>query len=37
MNKNVLNTITFHLEDDIHKEFNFNGETLIITLQMIRS
>ena len=35
-NKSVLNTITFHLEDDINEEVDFNGETLIFTLQMIK-
>ena len=35
-NKSVLNTITFYLEDDNNKEVNFNGETLTITLQMIK-
>ena len=32
----VLNTITFYLEDDNHEEFNFNGETLTFTLQLIK-
>ena len=36
INKTVLNTITFYLEDDNNKEVNFNGETLIFTLQMIK-
>ena len=36
INKSVLNTITFYLEDDDHKEVNFNGETLTFTLQMIK-
>ena len=36
INKSVLNTITFYLEDDINKEVNFNGETLTFTLQMIK-
>ena len=35
-NKSVLNTITFHLDDDDHKEVNFNGETLAFTLQLIK-
>ena len=35
-NKSVLNTVTFYLEDDDHKEVNFNGETLTFTLQMIK-
>ena len=34
--KSVLNTITFFLEDDNHKEVDFNGKTLIFTLQMIK-
>ena len=36
INKSVLNTITFYLEDDKNKEVNFNGETLTFTLQMIK-
>ena len=36
INKSVLNTITFYLEDNDHKEVNFNGETLTFTLQMIK-
>ena len=35
-NKSVLNTITFYLEDNDHKEVDFNGETLTFTLQMIK-
>ena len=35
INKSVLNTITFYLEDD-NEEVNFNGETLTFTLQMIK-
>ena len=34
MNKSVLNTITFCLEEDNNDERNFNGETLTLTLQM---
>ena len=34
--KSVLNTITFYLEDNDHKEIDFNGETLTFTLQMIK-
>ena len=34
INKSVLNTITFYLEDDHNEEVNFNGETLTFTLQM---
>ena len=36
INKSVLNTITFYLEDDNDKEVGFNGETLTFTLQMIK-
>ena len=36
MKKSVLNTITFYLEDDNNKDFDFNGETLTFTLQMIK-
>ena len=36
INKSVLNTITFYLEDDDNEEVNFNGETLTYTLQMIK-
>ena len=36
INKSVLNTITFYLEDDKNKEVDFNGETLTFTLQMIK-
>ena len=36
INKSVLNTITFHLEDDTNSEVNFNQETLTFTLQMIK-
>ena len=36
INKSVLNTITFYLEDNNSKEVNFNGETLTFTLQMIK-
>ena len=36
INKSVLNTITFYLEDNDHKEVDFNGETLKFTLQMIK-
>ena len=28
INKSVLNTITFYLEDDNHEDVDFNGETL---------
>ena len=36
INKSILNTITFYLEDDNNTEVNFNGETLTFTLQMIK-
>ena len=36
INKSVLNTITFYLEDDNNKEADFNSETLTFTLQMIK-
>ena len=36
INKSVLNTVTFYLEDDNNEEVNFNGETLTFTLQMIK-
>ena len=36
INKSVLNTITFYLEDDHNEEVNFNQETLTFTLQMIK-
>ena len=36
INKSVLNTITFYLEDDNNEEVNSNGETLTFTLQMIK-
>ena len=36
INKSVLNTITFYLEDDSDKDVDFNQETLTLTLQMIK-
>ena len=36
INKSVLNTIMFYLEDDNNKVVDFNGETLTFTLQMIK-
>ena len=36
INKSVLNTITFYLEDDYNKEVDFNQEKLTFTLQMIK-
>ena len=35
MNKSVLNTITFYLEEDDNEEVNFNGKTLNFALQLI--
>ena len=35
LNKSVLNTMSFYLEDDNNEEIDFNGETLTFTLQMI--
>ena len=37
INKSVLNTITFYLEDDNNEEVDFNQGTLTFTLQMIKS
>ena len=36
INKSVLKTITFYLDDDNKEDVNFNGETLTSTLQMIK-
>ena len=36
INKSVLNTITFYLEDDNNEEVNFNQETITFTLQMVK-
>ena len=36
INKSVLNTITFYLEDDSDEEVDFNQETLTFALQMIK-
>ena len=36
INKSVLNTITFYLEDDNNEEVDFNQETFTFTLQMIK-
>ena len=36
INKSVLNTITFYLQDDNNEEVNFSSETLTFTLQMIK-
>ena len=37
INKSVLNTITFYLEDDNNEKVDFNGETLTFTLQIIKN
>ena len=36
INKSVLNTITFYLEDDNNEEVDFNQETFTFTLQTIK-
>ena len=36
VNKSVLSTIRFYLEDDKNEQVDFNGETLTFTLQMIK-
>ena len=36
VNKSILNTITFYLEDDNNNEVNFIEEILTFTLQMIK-
>ena len=36
INKFVLNTLTFYLEDNKNEKINFYGETLNFTLQMIK-
>ena len=36
LNRSILNTITFYLEDDKDEEVDFNGETLTFTLLMIK-
>ena len=36
INKSVLKTITFYLEDDNNKVVDFNGQTLTFTLQLIK-
>ena len=36
INKSVLNTITFYLEDDNNEQVDFNQETMTFTLQMIK-
>ena len=37
INKSVLNTLFFYLEDDNNEQVNFNGETLTFTLQLIKN
>ena len=36
INKSVLNTITFYLENNNNEEVDFNGESLSFTLQLIK-
>ena len=36
INKSVLNTITFYLEDDNNEEVDFNQESLTFSLQMVK-
>ena len=36
INRSFLNTITFYLEDGNFEKVDFNGETLIFTLQKIK-
>ena len=36
INKSILNTITFYLEDNNNAEVDFNQETLTFSLQMIK-
>ena len=36
INRSVLNTITFYLENDNNEVVDFNQETLTFTLQMIK-
>ena len=36
INKSILNSITFYLEDVINGKIDFNGETLTFKLQMIK-
>ena len=36
INKSLLNTITYYLEDNDNEEVKFNGETLTFTIQRIK-
>ena len=36
VNNSVLNTITFYLEGDNHDEATFTGETLNLTLHLVK-
>ena len=36
INKSVLSHIRFYLQDDDHKEVDFNGETISFTCQIIK-
>ena len=36
INKSVLSHIRFYLEDDDHKEVDFNGETISFTCHLIK-
>ena len=36
INKSVLTTITFYLENSNNEEVDFNGKTMTFTLQMVR-
>ena len=37
INKYVVNTITFYLEDDKQEEVNFNGETTTFSLKLVKN
>ena len=37
INESVLSHITFYLEDDDHKAFEFNGETIIFIFHIIKT
>ena len=36
VNKSVLSHIRFYIEDDDHKQVDFNGETISFTCQLIK-